>query len=170
MGEITGAIVAITLVLLSVFVPVAFIPGISGQLFQQFAVAVSVSMVLSAINALTLTPGALRHPAEAAPRAEARAARLGLAADRRDPRRLRRRRHGDRPAGGPRRCCCSPSPSAASAGCSARVPTGFLPAEDQGAFFVEVRLPDGASVNRTEAAMARGRGDARRHRRRRPRR
>ena len=45
MGEITGAIVAITLVLLSVFVPVAFIPGISGQLFQQFAVAVSVSMV-----------------------------------------------------------------------------------------------------------------------------
>src|SRR5262249_18468284 len=56
MGEITGAIVAITLVLLSVFVPVAFIPGISGQLFQQFAVAVSVSMVLSAINALTLSP------------------------------------------------------------------------------------------------------------------
>ncbi len=56
MGEITGAIVAITLVLLSVFVPVAFIPGISGQLFQQFAVAVSVSMVISAINALTLSP------------------------------------------------------------------------------------------------------------------
>ena len=54
MGEITGAIVATTLVLLSVFVPVAFIPGISGQLFQQFAVAVAVSMVISAINALTL--------------------------------------------------------------------------------------------------------------------
>jgi multidrug efflux pump subunit AcrB len=56
MGEITGAILAITMVLLSVFVPVAFIPGISGQLFQQFAVAVSVSMVISAINALTLAP------------------------------------------------------------------------------------------------------------------
>ena len=56
MGEITGAILAITLVLLSVFVPVAFIPGISGALFQQFAVAVSVSMVISAINALTLSP------------------------------------------------------------------------------------------------------------------
>src|ERR1700690_167119 len=56
MGEITGPIIAITLVLLSVFVPVAFIPGISGQLFRQFAVAVSVSMLISALNALTLSP------------------------------------------------------------------------------------------------------------------
>src|SRR5204863_8240319 len=55
MAEITGPIVAITLVLLSVFVPVAFIPGISGQLFRQFAVAVSVSKNLSAINELTLS-------------------------------------------------------------------------------------------------------------------
>jgi HAE1 family hydrophobic/amphiphilic exporter-1 len=56
MAEITGPIIAITLVLLSVFVPVAFIPGISGQLFRQFAVAVSTSMVISAVNALTLSP------------------------------------------------------------------------------------------------------------------
>src|SRR5919108_1260193 len=56
MAEITGPIIAISLVLLSVFVPVAFIPGISGQLFRQFAVAVSTSMVISAINALTLSP------------------------------------------------------------------------------------------------------------------
>ena len=56
MAEITGPIIAITLVLLSVFVPVAFIPGISGQLFRQFAVAVSVSMLISALNALTLSP------------------------------------------------------------------------------------------------------------------
>ena len=56
MGQITAPILAITLVLLSVFVPVAFIPGISGQLYQQFAVAVAVSMVISAINALTLSP------------------------------------------------------------------------------------------------------------------
>src|SRR5436305_7123471 len=56
MAEITGPIVAITLVLLSVFVPVAFVPGISGQLFRQFAVAVSVSMLISATNGLTLTP------------------------------------------------------------------------------------------------------------------
>src|SRR6516165_10286260 len=56
MAEITGPILAITLVLLSVFVPVAFIPGISGQLFRQFAVAVSVAMLISAVNALTLSP------------------------------------------------------------------------------------------------------------------
>ena len=56
MSEITAPIIAITLVLLSVFVPVAFIPGIAGTLYRQFAVAVSVSMVISAINALTLSP------------------------------------------------------------------------------------------------------------------
>ena len=56
MKLITAPIIAITLVLLSVFVPVAFIPGISGELFRQFAVAVSVSMIISAINALTLSP------------------------------------------------------------------------------------------------------------------
>src|SRR4051812_15423592 len=65
MGEITAPIIAITLVLLSVFVPVAFIPGISGELFRQFAVTVAVSMFLSAINALTLSPalcGVLLRP------------------------------------------------------------------------------------------------------------
>src|SRR5262249_60519349 len=53
MTEITAPIIAITLVLLSVFVPVAFIPGISGQLFRQFAVTISVAMLISALNALT---------------------------------------------------------------------------------------------------------------------
>src|SRR6201999_2639495 len=65
MSEITAPIIAITLVLLSVFVPVAFIPGISGELFRQFAVTVSVSMFLSAVNALTLSPalcGVLLRP------------------------------------------------------------------------------------------------------------
>src|SRR5262249_35813254 len=65
MAELAGPILALTLVLLPVFVPVAFIPGISGQLFRQFAVAVSVSMLISAVNALTLTPALcavlLRH-------------------------------------------------------------------------------------------------------------
>ena len=56
MREITAPIIAITLVLLSVFVPVAFIPGISGELFRQFAVTVAAAMFLSAINALTLSP------------------------------------------------------------------------------------------------------------------
>src|SRR5258707_6495034 len=50
MQQITGPIIAISLVLLSVFVPVAFIPGISGQLFRQFAVTISVAMLISAVN------------------------------------------------------------------------------------------------------------------------
>ena len=56
MTEITAPIVAITLVLFSVFVPIAFIPGISGTLFRQFAVTISVAMLISALNALTLSP------------------------------------------------------------------------------------------------------------------
>ncbi len=56
MAQITGPVVAITLVLLSVFVPTAFLPGITGQLFRQFAVTISVAMLISAINALTLSP------------------------------------------------------------------------------------------------------------------
>src|SRR5215469_16215048 len=56
MSQVTAPIIAITLVLLSVFIPTAFIPGITGQLYQQFAVAVSVSMLISAVSALTLSP------------------------------------------------------------------------------------------------------------------
>ena len=65
MAQITGPVIAISLVLLSVFVPVAFIPGLSGTLFRQFAVTISVAMLISAINALTLSPALcavfLRH-------------------------------------------------------------------------------------------------------------
>ena len=65
MRQITGPIIAISLVLLSVFVPVGFIPGLSGTLFRQFAVTISCAMLISAINALTLSPALcavfLRH-------------------------------------------------------------------------------------------------------------
>src|SRR5260370_37660238 len=56
MAENSAPNIAITLVMLSVFVPIPFIPGISGELFRQVAVTVAVSMLLSAINALTLSP------------------------------------------------------------------------------------------------------------------
>jgi multidrug efflux pump len=56
MGEITGPIIAITLVLISVFLPAAFIPGITGQFYRQFALTIAVAMIISAINAMTLTP------------------------------------------------------------------------------------------------------------------
>ena len=56
MREVTGAVIATALVLAAVFVPVAFFPGTTGRLYQQFALTIAVSMVISAFNALTLTP------------------------------------------------------------------------------------------------------------------
>jgi hydrophobe/amphiphile efflux-1 (HAE1) family protein len=152
MGEITGAIVAITLVLLSVFVPVAFIPGLSGQLFQQFAVAVSVSMVISAINALTLSPAlcaVLLKPTHGPKRGP-----LGWIS-----RRIDNARDGYVKVAGmiARRAILAIALLAVfilGAGALFRVvPSGFLPIEDQGAFFVEMRTPQGSSVNRTAAAV-----------------
>ena len=56
MGEVTSAVLATALVLAAVFVPVAFFPGTTGRLYQQFALTIAVSMAISAFNALTLTP------------------------------------------------------------------------------------------------------------------
>ncbi|PJN96187.1 hydrophobe/amphiphile efflux-1 family RND transporter [Amaricoccus sp. HAR-UPW-R2A-40] len=154
MGEITGAIVAITLVLLSVFVPVAFIPGISGQLFQQFAVVVSVSMVLSAVNALTLSPALCAiflKPHQGPPRGA-----LGWVSRRIDGARDGYARIAAVIA---RRALIGVLiliGAGVLTGWLARtVPSGFLPSEDQGAFFMEVRLPEGASANRTDAVLRR---------------
>jgi hydrophobe/amphiphile efflux-1 (HAE1) family protein len=151
MAEITAPIIAITLVLLSVFIPVAFIPGISGELFRQFAVAVSVSMVISAINALSLSPalcavllkqqhgpkwGPIRYILKGIDHARdgyasivrrlVRLAVLGLV--------------------------LLVGLIAATGWLFKTTPTGFLPSEDQGAIFGEITLPEGASVNRTNAA------------------
>ncbi|RXF75172.1 efflux RND transporter permease subunit [Hansschlegelia zhihuaiae] len=148
MAEITAPIIAITLVLLSVFVPVAFIPGIAGELFRQFAVTVVVSMVLSAINALTLSPalcGVLLKPHHGPRRGVmgyvmrsidhvrdgygwvvgkiVRVSILGIVLV----------------------AVCGFGVAALSR----MTPTGFLPEDDQGAFFVVVQLPDGAAVGRT---------------------
>jgi multidrug efflux pump subunit AcrB len=109
MAEITGPIIAITLVLLSVFVPVAFIAGISGQLFRQFAVAVSVSMLISALNALTLSPALcsvlLKRERQLAPWADA----VCLGRHRPQPQRLCRGRSTARTIPNRRNYCCAPS-------------------------------------------------------------
>jgi len=151
MAEITGPILAITFVLLSVFVPVAFIPGISGQLFRQFAVAVSVAMLISALNALTLSPalcavllkhgqksrGPMRYVLGAIDRARdgyvavvrrlARVAVIGV--------------------------LVVAGSLAASAWLFGKTPQSFLPDEDQGAIFATLRLPEGVSLNRTETVV-----------------
>ena len=71
MEEVTGPVIAVALVLCAVFVPCAFISGITGRFFRQFAVTIAASTVFSAINSLTLEPGAVGHPAAAAPRGAA---------------------------------------------------------------------------------------------------
>jgi len=154
MKEITGAIVAITLVLLSVFVPVAFIPGISGLLFQQFAVAVSVAMVISAINALTLSPALCAIILK--PHHGPRRGVLGWISARIDAARDGYARVAGLLA---RRAVLGLvflGLAFVVAGALFRaVPSGFLPAEDQGTFIVETRLPEGTSLPRTEATQAR---------------
>jgi hydrophobic/amphiphilic exporter-1 (mainly G- bacteria), HAE1 family len=151
MAEITGPILAITFVLLSVFVPVAFIPGISGQLFRQFAVSVSVSMLISALNALTLSPALcavlltrgqrsrgpmryvlggidkVRNGYVAVVRRLVRVAAVGIVA--------------------------VVGVLVASFLLFRHTPQSFLPDEDQGAIFAALRLPEGASLNRTEAVV-----------------
>jgi hydrophobe/amphiphile efflux-1 (HAE1) family protein len=149
MREITAPIIAITLVLLSVFVPVAFVPGISGELFRQFAVAVAVAMFLSAINALTLSPAlcaVLLRPQHGPRRgvmgwvmraidrvrdgygaAVARLVRFSVIG-----------------------LVLVGVAGAGVLGLSRITPTGFLPEDDQGALFVVVQLPGGASIARTQ--------------------
>ncbi|KXX65184.1 efflux RND transporter permease subunit [Marichromatium gracile] len=153
MDQVGGAVVATTLVLLAVFVPVGFMPGITGQLYQQFAVTISVAVAISSINALTLSPalcsvllrpgreplrwlnwferlfGRLTAGYTAAVKVTVRRAALisllyvGLIA--------------------------------ATGWLFTHLPTGFLPEEDQGYFFIEVQLPDAASLTRTETVLGR---------------
>ena len=151
MTQITAPIIAITLVLLSVFVPIAFIPGLSGQLFRQFAVTISAAMLISAINALTLSPALcavfLRHTGH----------RRGIMAYIHHG--IEKTQNGY--ASVVRRLVrVSIVSLVVIAACGvgifglARVtPTSFLPEEDQGAFFVSVQLPDGASLARTSEAV-----------------
>ena len=60
MAEVSGPVIAIALILTAVFVPTVFIPGITGRLYQQFAVTIAISVILSAFNALSLEPGSWR--------------------------------------------------------------------------------------------------------------
>jgi HAE1 family hydrophobic/amphiphilic exporter-1 len=154
MEELSGPVVAIALVLSSVFVPTAFIPGITGRLYQQFAVTIAISVVLSAFNALTLSPalaGLLLRP--------------------------KRESHGPlskffdgfnrmfergteiyvQLCGGVIRKGVLALVIIAAFGIGAaffgsRLPSSFLPDEDQGYVYINMDLPNAASLERTSAA------------------
>jgi hydrophobe/amphiphile efflux-1 (HAE1) family protein len=153
MRGIFAPIIAITLVLLAVFVPVAFIPGISGELFRQFAVTVAVSMFLSAVNALTLSPALcsiLLKPAHGPKKGAMGKVMRGIDSVRDGYAgivsvHVRKSIIGLGIVG---------AALAAVLFLSRVTPGGFLPSDDQGAFFVIVQLPDGASVGRTVDVVA----------------
>ena len=149
MEQVTGAIVASTLVLAAVFVPVAFLPGITGELYRQFAVTITASFLISGMVSLTLTPALcgllLRQPGR--PWRPLAAFNRGL--DR------VRDRYGDLVGWLSRKLVVGLSIFALLAvGAFLLVrslPTAFLPSEDLGYFFVNIQLPNAASLDRTEA-------------------
>ncbi|CCD91573.1 multidrug efflux system protein [Bradyrhizobium sp. ORS 375] len=153
MRQVTGPIIATTLVLAAVFVPVAFLGGVTGQLYRQFAVTITVAVLLSAVSALTLTPALasllLRPPSTRRKIAPLRWFAAGLD---------RGRRAYVGAAGWFGRhlivlLIAFLLTGAALFGLFRLLPTGFLPSEDQGYFFVNVQLPDAAAFPRTQAVM-----------------
>jgi hydrophobic/amphiphilic exporter-1 (mainly G- bacteria), HAE1 family len=154
MDELTGPVIGIALVLSAVFVPTAFIPGITGRLYQQFAVTIAISVVLSAFNALTLSPalaGLLLRPKQ-----ESR----GLLRRFFDwfNRIFERTTHGYVRLSGVliRKSVIAMVALVLFGGAGlffgSRVPSSFLPDEDQGYVYVNMQLPNAASLERTAAA------------------
>ncbi|HTO54186.1 MAG TPA: multidrug efflux RND transporter permease subunit [Myxococcota bacterium] len=149
MREVTAPIVAISLVLMAVFLPVAFLPGTTGRLYQQFALTIAFSVAISAFNALTLSPALC---AVFLRRGRALKSRFFQAFDRAYERFV---------AGYERVAETAVARWPIVVGTFAvligvtvflydRLPTSFLPDEDQGYFIVSVQLPDGSSLQRTE--------------------
>src|SRR6202011_450798 len=154
MAEVTGPIIATTAVLMAVFVPVAFLPGITGRLYNQFALTIAISMALSAINSLTLSPALsavlLRHRGSA---------RFVLFRKFNDGFNWLAHAYanGVRRAIGARWVILGifAGGLALAYVLFARIPTTFLPVEDQGYFFVVIQLPDASSLQRTAAVAER---------------
>jgi len=152
MKEVFSPIIATTLVLMAVFVPVAFMPGITGELYKQFAVTISVAVAISSINALTLAPalsGLLLSSETGKPKGF-----LLLFSKAVDGTRNKYVKVVDKLN---RHLMVTIIIMAAfiagTLGLFKAAPTGFLPLEDNGYFMSHVQLPDGASLNRTEEVM-----------------
>jgi multidrug efflux pump len=149
MREVSGAVVAIVLVLCAVFIPVSFLGGIAGKLYQQFAVTVAISVVLSGIVALTLTPALcalLLKVQHEESKLFAPFNRLFEWFTRSYTRTVNLTLH--------HRIIGTVAFTVIISGCVfmfRAVPGGFVPAEDQGVLIGALMLPDGASLQRTQA-------------------
>ena len=153
--EVSGPVIAIALVLAAVFVPTAFIPGITGRLYQQFAVTIAVSTLISAFNALTLSP------ALAAILLKPKKKGTGLLQKFFD---WFNRVFGVVTNGYVSVCrflirkpivaiLLLVGVTVLTGMLGKRVPGSFLPDEDQGYFYAQVILPDAASLQRTDEVM-----------------
>ena len=155
MKQVNGALIGIVLVLCSVFIPVALVGGITGAMYKQFAVTIVISVVLSGIVALTLTPALCSvllkpgdHPPEHGPFAWFN-------------RVFERTRNGylgtlGRMLGSPKAVFAGFAVVIALVVVLVKVvPTAFLPTEDKGFFVVSIELPAGASRQRTDAVVER---------------
>jgi HAE1 family hydrophobic/amphiphilic exporter-1 len=154
MGEVAGPVMAIALILSAVFIPTVFIPGITGRLYQQFAVTIAISVLISAFNALTLSPALCALLLK--PGKESRGF-LGPFF------KSFNRVFGKASNGYVAACGALIRKSAMSlfflvaiailAGLLGKgIPTGFLPEEDVGYMYIHVSLPDAASLQRTDQA------------------
>jgi len=152
MEQVSGPIIATTLVLLAVFVPVAFMPGITGELYKQFSVTISFAVLISSLNALTLSPALCT---------------VLLSAEKMKPitwlqpfeRLITKVTGGYTNTVGfllkrlTRVGLFVGLLFIAAGWLTTAVPTAFLPAEDQGYLFVDVQLPDAASSNRAQVVL-----------------
>lgn len=153
MEQITSPVIATTLVLLAVFVPTIFMPGITGRLYSQFAVTISVSVVISSINALTLSPalcGLILKARSGPPRGIMGLFDKGITGVRNGYTAIVRRLVRVAIVG----IIVVGGAIAIIVTLGGSLPQGFLPSEDQGYLMVDVQLPDGASLERTEGVTA----------------
>ncbi len=155
MKEVSGPVVAIALVLSAVFVPVAFMGGVTGALYQQFAITIAVSVVFSAINALTLSPALaamlLRKPSPGRGPVAWFFRKFNAFFD------WVIERYGRIVGGLTRKATFSMLMLVVVCGgiwgLGKIVPGGFIPDEDKGYLFVSVELPEGASLQRTDEVL-----------------
>jgi HAE1 family hydrophobic/amphiphilic exporter-1 len=154
MEELSGPVIGVALVLSSVFVPTAFISGITGRLYQQFAVTIAISVLLSAFNALTLSPALAALLLR--PKTESRGLLQRLFNG--FNRVFERATNGDVRWSGAllRKSVLTVALLVAAVGAgvffAGRVPSSFLPDEDQGYLYVNMQLPNSASIERTSEA------------------
>ena len=154
MEEVGGPVVAIALILAAVFIPTAFVPGITGQLYQQFAVTIAVSVAFSAFNALTLSPALaamlLRPKKESRGPLGAFFRGFNKVFGRATDGYVGACRHLIHKAGFAFILLALLAAAAAFFG--SKIPSSFLPDEDQGYVYVGLQLPDASSLQRSSEA------------------